>query len=374
MISLEPWDRVWRRNQHLVARLLQSRRVGRVLFVEPADDPLYALITGRKISLRTEGPSQNALEGVAGGVLWSYRPRKWLPRRIDPDGDERRAMKVKRVADRLGFVDPILWVNDPGGAALLRQTGWPTMYDITDDWLLADRPQAELARIQKNEAELLQWSSEVVVCSENLRASKAAVRAATLIPNAVDADSYRTLHSRPNDLPAGRTAVYVGTVHEDRMDVELCVTTAKRLTDRVGSNAHVVLVGPTPLPSTVRDLLAGAGVVLLGSRPSAEIPAYLQHADVLIVPHKTTAFTESLDPIKAYEYRAAGRRVVTTPVPGFAPDKLTRVARGDDFVEAVVEFCSSADEWTPPDLGAVPTWTTRAEAMADVLDRVASSR
>ncbi len=42
--------------------------------------------------------------------------------------------------------------------------------------------------------------------------------------------------------------------------------------------------------------------MLLGARPSADVPAYLQHADVLVVPHIVTPFTDSLDPIKLYEY------------------------------------------------------------------------
>ena len=42
-------------------------------------------------------------------------------------------------------------------------------------------------------------------------------------------------------------------------------------------------------------------VHLLGARPYEDVPAYLQHADVVIVPHRVSPFTESLDPIKAYE-------------------------------------------------------------------------
>ena len=42
VISLEAWDAVWRRNQHLVAGLLRARPRLRVLFVEPATDPLHA--------------------------------------------------------------------------------------------------------------------------------------------------------------------------------------------------------------------------------------------------------------------------------------------------------------------------------------------
>ena len=70
------------------------------------------------------------------------------------------------------------------------------------------------------------------------------------------------------------------------------------------------------------------------------MPAYLQHADVLVVPHVVTPFTDSLDPIKLYEYQAAGRPVVSTPVAGFrdAVDELVTVADAAAFAEP---------SWTP---------------------------
>jgi glycosyltransferase involved in cell wall biosynthesis len=39
--------------------------------------------------------------------------------------------------------------------------------------------------------------------------------------------------------------------------------------------------------------------------------------DVCIVPHRVSPFTESLNPIKLWEYLAAGKPIVSTPVPGF---------------------------------------------------------
>src|SRR5262249_56903788 len=74
----------------------------------------------------------------------------------------------------------------------------------------------------------------------------------------------------------------------------------------------------------------------LGARAYDDVPAYLQHADVVIVPHVVSPFTESLDPIKAYECLAAGRPTVATPVAGFrelgAP---VVVAEPADFAVAV---------------------------------------
>ena len=39
-------------------------------------------------------------------------------------------------ARELGFERPVLWINDSTYAPLAGATGWPTVYDVTDDWLL----------------------------------------------------------------------------------------------------------------------------------------------------------------------------------------------------------------------------------------------
>ena len=72
------------------------------------------------------------------------RPLKLLPRRLDRRARRKIASRIVRAAAALGMHEPILWVNDPGGAEVSRLTGWQTLYDMTDDWLAAQRPAAEL--------------------------------------------------------------------------------------------------------------------------------------------------------------------------------------------------------------------------------------
>lgn len=369
VLSLEPWDEVWRRNQHLVAGLLRTDPELRVLFVEPAVDPLHDLL-GRRVPQAGHGVRPLALSG-AEGRLWSFRPAKLLPRKVDPSTDRRLASATVRAARRLGFADPVLWINDPGGAEVLRQTGWPALYDITDDWLEADRPSAEHERLVRDEDLLMERCAEVVVCSPTLAASKGRIRPVTLIPNAVDVEFYRQPQPRPADLPDGPVALYLGTIHTDRIDVDLCVSTARDL----GENGTLVLVGPHPLAADDLQRLRAAGVLLMGAKPAAEVPGYLQHADVLLVPHVVTPFTMSLDPIKRYEYAAVGRRVVSTPVTGFvdADDPCVTVASGEDFVARVRAAMSRRPPPPADPQRGTATWANRAEEMTGVLGRVGAS-
>ena len=365
VVSLEAWDDVWRRNQHIVSRLLDTDASLRVLFVEPAADPLHDLLS-RRTPASAIGVTR--VDGY-GGRLMRFRPIKLLPRRVDACVDERLARSVHRGVGEAGLSHPVLWLNDPGAAPLARLTGWPTLYDITDDWAAAERRGAEVERIREGEAWLLPHAAAVVACSEELVRRKAPLRTGTidLIPNAVDVDAYRVPHERPDDLPES-SAVYVGTLHRDRLDLELCIRTAQTL----GPAGRVVLVGPNALGGADTARLVDAGVVLLGARPRDEVIGYLQHAEVLLVPHLVTPFTESLDPIKLYEYQAVGRPVVSTPVAGFrdAASPRIRIVPAASFPEAARAVLTASMPFPNGSGRPVASWDDRAAAMRAVLDRI----
>lgn len=367
VVSLEAWDEVWRRNQHLVSGLLARDPDLRVLFVEPPADPLHDLRSGRVPQGRRR-VRPHPQDGD--GRLYTFRPVKWLPRRWDAEADDRLARAIAREARRLGMRHPALWINDPRAAVLSTTTGWPTLYDITDDWVVADRPAEERERLAAGEQTLLQTAAEVVACSPELVRRKSAARAGrliSLIPNAVDVAAYRRPLPRPADLPDGVIALYVGTVHTDRFDVETCARTAEHIRG-VGT---VVLVGPMLLDAADTARLRAAGVVDLGARPREAVVGYLQHADVLIVPHLVTEFTDSLDPIKLYEYQAAGRPVVSTPVAGFREAVGTRmlIAERAAFPGEVVRAAQGTPEHgTAAD--TAPDWSERAAAIRDVIRRL----
>lgn len=353
--SLEAWDDVWRRNQFLVRELMRRDPALGVLFVEPPLDAVHSVRHRRRL-----GPT--GLSPIA-DRLWRLRPLKLLPRVAGPFADASLRRQVLRAAALLGFSRPTLWINDVNYAPLV-ETGWPVLYDVTDDWLLAPTNARELARTRRCEDILLRRAGEVVVCSPALAASRGARRRVHLVPNAVDVDHFRSHRPRPIDLPPAPTAVYVGTLHEQRFDVALC----DELAARHGQLA-VVLVGPNALaPASVARLKARRNVHLLGPRPYDDVPGYLQHADVVVVPHVVTPFTESLDPIKAYECLTLDAPTVATPIAGFRDlSGQLHVVTRDAFVDTV--GAALANRATPRTGADLPAWSLRAEQFGAALDR-----
>lgn len=366
VFSLEAWDDVWRRNQYLIDGLLRADPGLRVLFVEPSNDILHSAISRRRMS---RGRGLRPASGYAGRLML-FQPDKVLPRVAGPAADALLRRAARRAFRRAGLADPVLWINDPSWAGLVRATGLPSIYDMTDDWLAADRPTRERERIIENERILMAECAEIVVCSTGLERTRSALRPVSVIPNAVDVERYRAAVPKPDDLP-GACAVYVGTLHEDRLDVAMLLRTADVL---AGVGAEVVLVGPNALGAdNTRRLREHGAVRLLGPRPWSGIPAYLQHASVLVVPHVVSGFTDSLDPIKMYEYLAVGRPIVSTPVAGFrdlGPEHVVVVE--PEAFPAAVKVAVTAPAPTAT-VDAVPDWSDRVAAFERLLRPIRAS-
>jgi glycosyltransferase involved in cell wall biosynthesis len=141
----------------------------------------------------------------------------------------------------------------------------------------------------------------------------------------------------------------------------------------------VVLVGPNHLTPAQRGRLALPNVYMTGPVPYREIPGYMSGFDVCITPHLVSAFTESLNPIKLWEYLAAGKPIVSTAVAGFRdfPEHV-RIAEAAGGAKGFVAACREA--LAEPTGSAAArrreaqrhSWEARVDAIEAVIARVAA--
>ncbi|MDQ3810225.1 MAG: glycosyltransferase, partial [Chloroflexota bacterium] len=73
------------------------------------------------------------------------------------------------------------------------------------------------------------------------------------------------------------------------------------------------LIGPVTIDT--RPVQERPNVHVLGPRPYATVPSFLAAMDVALIPFRQERVTFHADPIKAYEYLAAGLPVVATDLP-----------------------------------------------------------
>ena len=92
----------------------------------------------------------------------------------------------------------------------------------------------------------------------------------------------------------------------------------------------------------------------------------------MIVPHLVNAFTESLDPIKAYECLAIDRPTVATPVAGFRElATVLTVADRNIFSATVATALATPPRQCRP--SSLPSWNDRASEFEKVLLKAAAA-
>lgn len=129
------------------------------------------------------------------------------------------------------------------------------------------------------------------------------------MPNGVTTLDFEQRTQKPTEYMTmdGSIAVYVGAL-EPWFDTKLIDRCAAQL-----PHIHFVLIGP--MQNLIKKWHPPANVHLLGSRQRDELPAYLQHADVGLMPFDQENFPELVDhihPLKLYEYMMCELPVVST--------------------------------------------------------------
>ncbi len=201
-----------------------------------------------------------------------------------------------------------------------------------------------------------------------------------LIPNGVEYETFSLSDGieRPSDLPQGNPVVgYIGAVNT-WFDFDLLRYLLSTMPER-----NFVVIGREH-PETRRSLNSLSSFrnfFFLGFRPYKTIPSYLIHFNAGIIPFKKNELTGAVNPVKLYEYSAAGVPTVTTD---FSEDlkefenlifvahshnefathleKAMVLRRNATFIEKLDAFAREND------------WNARADTLAALIEQRLQSR
>ncbi|MEO6025810.1 MAG: glycosyltransferase [Candidatus Binatia bacterium] len=290
------WDFRYQRPQQLMARFAAAGH--RVFYLAPnflAPDAAPIIVE----------KAPNVLHVTLGG----------LPRNIWTEALEEKALEPLfasldrlRVEQGLGATLacvqlPFWW---PLAARARERFAWPLVYDCMDDHAGFS---THTGATDAHEHALFTGSDLTIASSALLleRARQLGERT-MLLRNACDYEHFATTPRSPADRGPRPVIGYYGAI-ADWFDSDLVADLAERRPDW-----DVVLVGSTDSGDVTR-LAALPNVRLPGEQPYADIPRWLASFDVTLLPFKRNPLTEVTNPVKAYEIFAAGKPLVSVPLP-----------------------------------------------------------
>ncbi len=177
----------------------------------------------------------------------------------------------------------------------INKQGVICVYDLLDEWDTSLGGDWYSRRI---EGEIIDSCQVLVATAPVLvnRLKSISQREVTLLPNAVNSYLFnpKRYYPVPIDFPrASWTCIYIGALWGEWFDWGLLVTVARQYPE-----AAVVVIGdyrgqcPEVLPN----------LHFLGLKSQRDLPAYLAHADVAIIPWKIGNITQATSPLKVYEF------------------------------------------------------------------------
>lgn len=241
-----------------------------------------------------------------------------------------------------GFDRPdLLWIDHLLYADLTeRVPAHSTVYRLADDPRLFPEtyPPSLLRRFEP----LVRRVDRVIVTARRLQEQVTRVRGddgVFYIPNGADYDHFAAEVAAPPEyaeIPAPRV-VYAGSL-EPWFDLDTLAAAA-----RARPAVSFVIIGPARIPLSAVSRLPNVHV--LGPRPYDRLPGYIAHAQAGIIPFRASGQIDAVNPIKLYEYLAAGVPVVATAWAELehlrAPVLLARSPA--EFIDALDEALAGGD-------------------------------
>lgn len=338
ILAAHPWNGI-PYGLHHIARAL-ARLGWRVLYIEPYFSPLHLLGRRRRGRVFNRLPRASDEPGVT--VLSPFtlaphrnlpllRSRAWLHMASHASWPRIRPQYLSQI----GFAEPNLVIcGSPITAEVaLSLNAAMRLYRFADDSRLFDVLSPALRSVELG---AIRRFDGVIATSGNLasRAEELGAKRVLLVSNGVD----RAFFERPVPplsaiaaLPQPRI-LYAGAV-ESWFDWRLIIHAA-----RERPNYSFAIVGrigmepPAPLPGNIH---------LMGQRPYHEMPAFMQASSVGIVPFASNHLedaVQAINPLKLYEYLAAGRPVVSSiRPPDLQCEGLFIYTNREEFLESLDE-------------------------------------
>lgn len=272
----------------------------------------------------------------------------------------------------LGIRQPILWVAIPSAADVAQRLNPKILLYQVSDKYDANEDSALSRDVIRMLDSRLQNMADVVMYSGRKLFEESAAPHRYFLEQAVDFDHFAeaALVSAPDAAAIPHPVLgYLGAL-DYVMDVPLIEEVARRR-----PHWHWMLVG---LRSNLVQIDA-PNIHFLGPKPYSELPGYVRHADVFVLPWRLdNVFVSYGSAIKVREYMATGKPVVIAPLYEYQKTLGIRFYRTpDEFIAAVEDALyrdTAADRELRQSLVRTCTWNARAREIGTLISSLIAGR
>jgi glycosyltransferase involved in cell wall biosynthesis len=364
----EPWEGLWRNRHQLMSRFARENDV---YYVEPPTNVRDCLNPGRRSKLFTRD-----VTGVT--VIHGVR---WLPligRVPLRDVSIRLFLGVIGLITRTAFgrKKPIVWLSKPEMLDYVYHLkAKRKVYHVVDEYSGYGHPsQAGGGEPNARELSMLRSVDTAIVVTESLYKSKSPYNPNThIVENAVNFDAYASEHpAHPYDMAdIGSPIIGYSGLVAARLDLRMIIDAAIGRPD--WNFVFVGSVNDAYCKADLAQLRALPNVHMLGTKDVDQVPRYVQHFDVSMIPYRLNLRAQHASPLKLYEYAAASKPIVSTDFPAarafeghvrFAGDADELIAE----CEAALALDSAAAEIVQNrEVASANTWEHRVEQLSGIL-------
>ena len=321
---------------HIMSRLSQQNRV---VYVNPISSDILGMRGKSRLVTRIFRKFKSMIKLVrkSGENLWIVSPL-FLPMQgnslVDKINNLLIGSQIKLLMVFLRFKTPLLWVENIRAADFVKRFKWRfRIYHVSD--FFAQCPNTYNKEKLRLREKTVSKNSDLIICvSKKLFESKKdSYDNVHYLPHGVDFDHFdkpavtRQSFEQLQDIKHP-VAGYFGTL-TDCNDIELLEYCAVNLPMVTFVFAGQITGGDYTLLSTLPN------TVFLGRIAYEDISKLCRIFDVCLLPWKMDKWMESCNPLKLFEYMAAGKPIVSVPIDEIVRNYSDVVSIAEDKAE----FC-----------------------------------
>ncbi|WP_419537093.1 glycosyltransferase [Endozoicomonas sp.] len=308
----EDWGGLPSSTQHLISHLMKRHRVIWVNSIGMRSPRLSFSDMKRvyqKIMAmlkRSDKPSQQSSEQIT-PIIINPKVLPFHSSKLIRQLNKRLLLRdINRAIEQEGFEKVILWLSLPTAVDMIGSLSErASIYYCGDDFEGLDG--VDHKTVKPLEQELAKKVDLILVVSKTL-ARKFTNPNTIILPHGVDYPLFSSPTIKPHDLPENAPiAGFYGSI-SPWLDTDMLAQSAIAL-----PSWQFVFIGD--IKTNVSSLQALPNVHFLGPRPHNQLPSYVQHWNVAMLPFLGNKQIEACNPLKLREYLASGTPIAATPFP-----------------------------------------------------------